>query len=70
MKKSTSDLISIARAGGGLRLDAASNTTSDLISIARAISEGSRLIIYNSDSKTTSDLISIARAGGNKVVFE
>ncbi|MES2468619.1 MAG: hypothetical protein V4675_15045 [Verrucomicrobiota bacterium] len=71
MKKSVTDLLSIARAGGGLRLDASVLATTDLISIARALTGvGSRLFIFNTDSKATTDLLSIARAGNDRVVFE
>lgn len=71
MPKSTLDLQSIARAGGGISIDATSKSTLDLQSIARNAQEsGATLIIRNADCKSTLDLQSIARSAPGKVIFE
>jgi hypothetical protein len=69
--KTTPESLSIARAGGGLRIDSAGRTTSELLSIAKALSGvGSRLYLFNTQSKTAAELLSIARAASERVVFE
>jgi hypothetical protein len=71
MNKSKTDLCSIMRAGGGLKIDAAKFSTTDICEIARAGSDrGSMLIIFNADTKSTTDLCSIGRAGSGRVIFE
>lgn len=67
----SNDLISVARAGGGLRLSARSLTPETLISIARAAStNGATIIVEDSQSLTRENMISIGRAGGSGVIFE
>lgn len=69
--KSTTDLCSIMRAGGGLKIDATQFSTADLCSIARAgRSKETTLIIFNAHSKSTTDLCSIGRASAGHVIFE
>ncbi|MES2398449.1 MAG: hypothetical protein V4573_00575 [Pseudomonadota bacterium] len=70
MSKSTTDLCSIARAGGGISISSSKSTT-DLCSIARAgNATNAALIIRNADQKSTTDLCSIARASAGNVTFE
>jgi hypothetical protein len=69
--KTTSDLIRIAAAGGGLKLPAGARTTSDLIRIASAASNHSAKVYFSGISnRTASDLIRIGSAGKGSVVFE
>jgi len=70
MSKSTTDLCSIMRAGGGVSLPSTKSTT-DLCSIARAGGgSGATLIVRNSGRKSTTDLCSIGRANPGHVIFE
>lgn len=66
----TTDLIRIAAAGGGLRIDASKFITTDLIRIAAAASnQRSILILENTGNILTSDKIRIAAAGKGSVIF-
>ena len=71
MSKSTTDLCSIMRAGGSVRLTANKSTT-DLADIARAgSSSGASLILAGiAVNKSTTDLCTIARANPGHVIFE
>lgn len=69
--KTTNQLIDIARAGGGIRIDASTKTTDQLVDIARAASNKMvHLTLANANAKTTDQLIQIARAGKGCVVFD
>ena len=67
----TEDLVRIATAGGGFKLDAASRPTDDLVAIAAAASDwGVRLVFAGMDGRSTGELIRIAEAGQGNVAFE
>lgn len=69
--KSTAELVQIAAAGGGFRLDAAERPTDDLVKIAAAASEwGVRLVFAGMSERSIDDLVRIAAAGEGGVVFE
>lgn len=69
--KTTSELVRIAAAGGGLRLKASDKTTSELALIASAASNTQAIItITSANSRSTSELALIAAAGKGRVVFE
>jgi hypothetical protein len=69
--RSTQDLVRVAVAGGGFRLDAASRSTDELVTIAAAASEwGVRLVFVGMDARSTDDLVKIADAGEGTVEFE
>lgn len=69
--RTTDDLIRIAHAGGGLRLNAGTRLTDDLVRIAHAASnKGARLFIAGASGRLTDDLVRIAHAGNGSVVFE
>ena len=71
MPKTTTNLQSIVRLGGGINIDATNKTTTDLQSFARlANTSGATLVIRNADTKTTTNLQSIARLAPGKVIFE
>ncbi|WP_156820518.1 hypothetical protein [Thioalkalivibrio thiocyanodenitrificans] len=71
MGKSTTDLRSIAAAGGGMIIDAENYSTTDLRSIASAASnKQAQIVITNAGKKSTTDLRSIAAAGNGCVVFD
>ena len=69
--RSTPELVSIAAAKGGFRLEAAMRSTPELVSIAAAASRsGARLVFAGMKMRSTPELVSIAAAGGGNVVFE
>ena len=69
--KLVSDLVKIAAAGGGMRLDIGGKLTSDLVEIAAATKQGGGfLFLQGASSKLVTDLVKIALAGGGHVVFE
>lgn len=67
----TDDLVRIATAGAGFRLDAAGRSTDDLVAIASAASDwGVRLVFAGMEGRPTDDLVRIAGAGEGNVEFE
>lgn len=69
--RSTEDLIRIATAGAGFRLDAAGRPTDDLVVIAAASSDwGVRLVFTGMEGRPTDDLVAIAEAGEGNVELE
>jgi hypothetical protein len=65
------DLIHIAAAGGGFRIDARHWTVQNLIRIAAAASgQGPRVIISGVGNLTVENLIHIGAAGHGAVMFE
>ena len=65
------DLIRIAHAGGGLRLDATHRYPDELMQIATAAKTGGATVIfYGMSPYYTDDLIRIATAGKGAVIFE
>lgn len=69
MSKSTTDLCTIARAGGSIKISSSKSTT-DLCTIARALQGDAKLIITGANTKSTTDLCTISRANLGNVVFE
>jgi len=70
-KRHTTDLVQIAAAGGGFRLNAASRHTADLVQIAAAAGRsGARLTFLGLGSRQQVDLVQIASAGKGAVCFE
>ena len=66
----TSDLIRIAVAGGGLRIDCAKHLVPDIIRIVTAAGrDGGLIILENTINIQTSDKIRIAAAGKGHVLF-
>ena len=70
--KPTTEIIQIANAGGGFKLDASSRPTIELVQIASAASNKGARVVFSgiSRNKTTVELIQIANAGGGSVSFE
>jgi DNA replication protein len=69
--RSTADLLRIAEAGGGFRLDSTGRPTDDLVKIAAAASSwGVRLVFAGMNGCATDDLVRIAEAGEGCVEFE
>ncbi len=67
----TDDLVRIATAGAGFRLDAAGRPTDDLVAIASAASDWDvRLVFAGMEGRPTDDLVRIAGAGQGNVEFE
>ena len=71
MAKTTEQLVRIAAAGGGMKIDANSKTTEQLVRIAAAAStKSANIVIINSVTKTTEQLVRIAAAGQGSVTFD
>lgn len=71
MAKTTIDLREVARAGGGMSIDAMNYTTIELKEIGRAAStSGATIVLRNADTKTATDLKEIARTSPGKFIFE
>ena len=69
--KTVPELVQIASAGGGFRLDAAMRTTPELVQIASAASRsGARVTFVGINMRTTPELVQIASAGKGCVFFE
>ncbi len=68
---SLDDLIRIAQAGGGFRLNATHRYPNELMQIATAAKTGGATVIFSGMSAHyTDDLIQIATAGKGAVIFE
>jgi hypothetical protein len=68
--RATNELIRIAAAGGGFRINAARDIN-DLVRIAAAAGQhGARVVIHGVGNMPTDDLIRIAAAGKGAVAFE
>ena len=67
-RKTTSEMIMIARSGASISIDASEKTTSEILSIAREIQDKCILIVRNANVKTTSELKSIAQSAGNIIL--
>ncbi len=66
----TSELVRIAAAGGGLRIDCSKHLVSDIVRIASAASKGGGYIyLENAGRLTTIDKVRIASASEGHVVF-
>lgn len=66
----TSDLVRVAAAGGGLRIDCSKHLTSDLIRVASAARMGGGMVFFENSSRLlTTDKVRIAAAGKGHVVF-
>ncbi len=69
--KQIDDLVAIAAAGGGFRLEYGARAIDDLVRIAAAAhSGGCRIIMSGMASRPTNDLVRIAAAGQGSVLFE
>jgi hypothetical protein len=67
----TADLVQLAAAGGGFRLNAAVRQTTELVQIAAAASRGGgRITFCGLTGRLTSDLVQIASAGKGTVAFD
>lgn len=66
----TSDLVRIAAAGGGLRIDCSKHLVSDIVRISSAASMGGAYIILeNANRLATLDKVRIASASKGHVIF-
>jgi hypothetical protein len=67
----TDDLVRIATAGAGFRLEASGRPTADLVEIASASSDwGVQLVFTGMGDRPTDELVAIAEAGQGNVQFE
>ena len=70
-QRSVDELIHIAAAGGGFRIDAGPFETDDLTRIAAAAAgTGARVTVCGADRLPTGELVRIATAGRGAVSFE
>lgn len=70
-KRTTSDYIRIASAGGGFIIDSSSQSAGDMIRIATAAKQsGASVTFTRTNTKSVSDLIRVGGAGAGFVVFE
>ena len=71
MRKSSSSLASIARAGGNVTLDASYISSSSAASIARAAKRSGAIVnVVNSSKYSFSAMASVSRANPGKVFFD
>ncbi len=71
MDRTVEDLVRIANAGGGLKLDGANISVDALARIAHAAKhKGARIVVINSSHFPTDQLMRIGHAGGGCVIFE
>lgn len=69
--RTTLELVQIAAAGGGFKLDASSRPTIELVQIAAAAgNKGARVSFVGLGTRPTSELVQIAAAGKGCVSFE
>ena len=69
--KPIEEIIRIAAAGGGFRLDASAKHINDLVRIAAAASKyGAQIILTGLQMRPIEDLIRISAAGQGSVFFE
>lgn len=69
--RSTDELVRIASAGGGFRLDASMRSTDELVRIASAASnKGSQVTFAGLKLRTTDELVRIGSAGKGTVILE
>jgi hypothetical protein len=67
----TDDLVRIARAGGGFRLNASARKTEDLILIASAAKNGEcNVVLIGMNARISEDIVKIAEAGRGHISFE
>jgi DNA replication protein len=65
------DLVRIAAAGGGFKLDASMKRTDELVRIAAAAAtNGAKVILTGLTARTTDELVRIGAAGKGSVFFE
>jgi hypothetical protein len=69
--RTTDDIVRIAAAGGGMRLDCSKRTTEDIVRVAAAASmSNARLTLTGLGMRTTDDLVRIAAAGKGSVFYD
>lgn len=69
--RQTNDLVRIAAAGGGFRINLAARQTDDLVRIAAAAGQsGAKIVLLGMVARPTDDLVRIAAAGKGNVQFE
>ena len=69
--KTVDELLTIAKAGGGFRLDCSLKSTDELCQIASAAhASGAAVIMFGINLKTTEELVKIAQASQGAVIFE
>ena len=68
--KSTDELVRIALAGGGFKLNASLKSTDDLVRIALATSTHGNKLTFSGINKSTDELVRIALAGKGNIILE
>ena len=71
MNKPVDDLVRVAHAGGGFRIDAAGHIPDDLVRVAHAATQHHcRIDIINAANLSTNDLVRIGAAGEGSVFYD
>ena len=71
LQKNVDELIHIAAAGGGFRIESGTHAAEDLVRIAAAAAgTGARVVIHGVSVRPSEDLVRIAKAGRGAVAFE
>jgi hypothetical protein len=69
--RSTPELVQVAAAGGGFRLDAGLRSTPELVQIAAAAASGGGYVTFaEMNLRPTPELVQIAAAGKGHAIFE
>ena len=69
--RTTDELVRIAHAGGGFRLDTSGRQTEELVRIVAAATTNNTTVIFaGMGLRSTDDLITIGNAGKGCVIFE
>jgi hypothetical protein len=67
--RSLDQLVTIARAGGGMVLDVGNMQTDELIRIVALAKKNVRFELHGMAGRQTQELVRIAAAGGGSVIF-
>lgn len=69
--KTTLDIVSIARTGANVVVDASSKTTMDLMIIVQTVvTAGAHITLKNCDKKTTLDLLTLCRISPKNITID
>ena len=69
--KTTIDIVSLAKTGADLVVDASSKTTMDLRAIINAVvKSGGHITLKNCDKKTTSDMLSLCKISPKHITID
>lgn len=70
MSTLSANLVTVAKAGGSIKISANSYLTANIVTIAKALIPQSKLILTDCETQLTANLAMIAKAAPGQVVFE